>query len=101
MVRWTACALGYESAARGGFVARMCFRHWRCKGSVNTGTRSTIGAMGVLAHGGTVGLVLETVPVLLLVGLGLAVWLRDRRGPPGPPRARDETGIEEARRERE
>ena len=69
--------------------------------SVNTGARSTIGAMGVLAHGGAVGLVVEVVPALLLVGLGLAVWLRDRRRAPGAPGTGDEAGVEEARGEGE
>ena len=57
--------------------------------------------MGVLAHGGTVGLVVEVVPALLLVGLGLAVWLRDRRRAQGASGARHEAGVEEARGEGE
>ena len=57
--------------------------------------------MGVLAHGGTAGLLLETLPALVLVGLGLAVWLRDRRRPPIAPGPGHEAGVEEPRGERE
>ena len=57
--------------------------------------------MGLLAHGGTAGLVVETVPALVLAGLGVGVWLRGRGSASAASRPGDETGIEEGRGEGE
>ena len=35
----------------------------------------------LLAHGGTGGLIVELVPIVAIVGLGIAVWWRSRRAP--------------------
>jgi hypothetical protein len=51
--------------------------------------------MALIAHGGAVGLVIEIVPALLLVALGLSVWLRDRRRSSASARPGDEAGVEE------
>ncbi|MEX2646644.1 MAG: hypothetical protein WD249_10310 [Gaiellaceae bacterium] len=52
--------------------------------------------MDVAAHGGTLGLLVELGPAVVLAGVGVAVWLRQRRSAPG-----DEAGIEEPRRDGE
>jgi hypothetical protein len=53
--------------------------------------------VGLLAHGGTAGLVVETLPALVLAALGVGVWLRGRGSTSAAPRPRDETGVEEGR----
>ena len=53
--------------------------------------------MGLLAHGGTAGLVVEILPALVLAGLGVGVWVRGRRGPSATPGPSHEAGIEEGR----
>jgi hypothetical protein len=57
--------------------------------------------MGLLVHGGTAGLVVETLPALVLAGLGLGVWLRGRRSASAAPGPGDETRVEEGRCDRE
>ena len=52
--------------------------------------------MSLVAHGGTVGLILELSPALVLAAVGVAVWLRQRRSAPG-----DEARVEEPRGDRE
>ena len=52
--------------------------------------------MGVVAHGGTLGLAVEIGPAVLLAGIGVAVWLRQRRSAPG-----DEARVEEHGRDGE
>jgi hypothetical protein len=49
--------------------------------------------VGVVAHGGTIGLIVEIGPALLLAGIGVAVWLRQRRSA-----ANDEARVEERSR---
>jgi hypothetical protein len=40
---------------------------------------------GLIAHGGAAGAVVEALVLLAIVGVFLAVWLRERRaGGPGP-----------------
>lgn len=46
--------------------------------------------MGIVAHGGTLGLIVELGPAVVLAGVGVAVWLRQRRSAAG-----DEAGVEE------
>jgi hypothetical protein len=53
--------------------------------------------MGVLAHGGTLGLIVELGPAVILAGLGVAMWLRGRRRLP----AGDEARVEERSRDGE
>jgi hypothetical protein len=53
--------------------------------------------MGLLAHGGTAGLVVEILPAVVLAGLGVGVWVRGRRGRSAAPGAGDEAGVEEGR----
>jgi hypothetical protein len=50
----------------------------------------------LVAHGGTLGLILEIGPAVVLAGVGVAVWLRQRRSAAG-----DETGVEERGRDGE
>jgi hypothetical protein len=57
--------------------------------------------MGLLAHGGTAGLVVEILPALVLASLGVAVWLRGRRETSAAARPGDEAGVEEGRGEGE
>ena len=52
--------------------------------------------MELVAHGGTIGLVLELGPALVLAAVGFAVWLRGRGSAAG-----DEAGIEEGGRDSE
>ena len=47
------------------------------------------------AHGGTVGLVVEIVPLVLLVLGGIAVWWRSRDNDSGGPGAGNEASVEE------
>jgi hypothetical protein len=91
----------YEGAALGGFVARICLSAWSLFGLCKHRRPIYDPRMGVLAHGGTAGLLLETLPALVLVGLGLGVWLRERRRPPIAPGTGHEAGVEEPRGERE
>ena len=58
-------------------------------------------AMGLVAHGGTAGLLVEILPALVLAALGVAVWLRRRGSGSAAARARDESGVEEGGSERE
>ena len=51
--------------------------------------------MGLLAHGGTAGLLVETLPALVLAGLGVGMWLRGRRQTSAAARAGDEARVEE------
>ena len=45
----------------------------------------------MIAHGGVAGAVVESLVALALLGVLLAVWLRERRGrEDGPARLRDE-----------
>ena len=47
----------------------------------------------LVAHGGVAGAIVEALVVLAVVGVLAAVWLRerkDRTGPVGPARLRDE-----------
>jgi hypothetical protein len=53
--------------------------------------------MGLLAHGGTAGLVVEILPAFVLAGLGVGVWIRGRRRPSAAPGPRHEAGVEECR----
>jgi hypothetical protein len=48
--------------------------------------------MDLVAHGGTLGLLVEIGPAAVLAGVGVAVWLRQRRSA-----ANDEARVEEAR----
>jgi hypothetical protein len=57
--------------------------------------------MGLLAHGGTAGLVVETLPALVLAGLGVVVWRRGRRSGSAAAGPGDETGVQEGRGDRE
>jgi len=49
-----------------------------------------MGGVPVVAHGGTVGLVIELGPAVVLAMIGVAVWLRQRRSA-----ADDEARVEE------
>ena len=51
--------------------------------------------MGLLAHGGALGLLVETLPALVLAALGVGMWLRGRRGTSAAARADHEAGVEE------
>ena len=53
--------------------------------------------MEVVAHGGTLGLIAELGPALLLAGFGVGVWLRGKRRLP----AGDEARVEERSRDGE
>lgn len=46
--------------------------------------------MALVAHGGTLGLIVEVGPAAILAGVGVAVWLRQRRSAAG-----DEARVEE------
>ena len=48
-----------------------------------------------MAHGGTVGLIVEIVPLALLVLGGIAVWWRSRGDRSGAPGTGDEASVEE------
>jgi hypothetical protein len=48
----------------------------------------------VVAHGGTLGLIVEIGPAVVLAGVGVAVWLRQRRSAAG-----DEARVEEPGRD--
>lgn len=52
--------------------------------------------MDVAAHGGTLGLIVEIGPAVVLAGVGVAVWLRQRRSAAG-----DEARVEERGRDGE
>lgn len=52
--------------------------------------------MEVAAHGGTLGLFVELGPAVVLAGVGVAVWLRQRRSAAG-----DEARVEEGGRDGE
>ena len=52
--------------------------------------------MGVVAHGGTIGLIFELIPALLLVVIGVGVWRGQRRSAAG-----DEAPVEEPGGDRE
>jgi hypothetical protein len=60
-------------------------------------------AAPLLAHGGIPGLIVESLPVVLLLFGGIAVWRRSReeRRASGTDRPGDEAGVEEHRREGE
>jgi hypothetical protein len=42
---------------------------------------------GLVAHGGVGGAIVESLLTLSVVGIFLAVWLRERRGRKNPPDA--------------
>jgi hypothetical protein len=46
--------------------------------------------VAIVAHGGTLGLIVEIGPAVVLAGVGVAVWLRQRRSAAG-----DEARVEE------
>jgi len=51
---------------------------------------------GLIAHGGVAGAVIESLLALAIVGVLLAVWLREQRGRSGrvgPARLRDEEDV--------
>jgi hypothetical protein len=52
---------------------------------------------GLVAHGGVAGAVAEALVGVAVLGLFVAVWLRERRvregGESGPARLRDEDGL--------
>jgi hypothetical protein len=50
----------------------------------------------LVAHGGTLGLIFEIGPAVVLAGIGVAVWLRQRRSA-----ADHEPGVEERGRDGE
>ena len=52
--------------------------------------------MQVVAHGGTLGLIVEIGPAVVLAGIGAAVWLRQRRSAAG-----DEARVEKPGRDGE
>jgi hypothetical protein len=49
----------------------------------------------IVAHGGTVGLILEIVPLVLVVVGGIAVWWRSRGADSGGTGTGDEPAVEE------
>lgn len=53
--------------------------------------------MKVVAHGGTLGLIAELGPAVILAAIGVRVWLRGKRRLP----AGDEARVEERSRGRE
>jgi hypothetical protein len=53
------------------------------------------------AHGGTLGLVVEIAPLVLLVIGGVVVWHRSRGADPDAPGPGDEAAVEEERRDAE
>jgi hypothetical protein len=57
-----------------------------------------MGGGGLLAHGGTAGLILELSGVLALVLLGVVVWWRSRDAEDGESGPRDEAAVEQERR---
>ena len=54
-----------------------------------------IRAVGLLAHGGTIGLVVELVPALALAAVAVAIWARGKRS--AARGAGREAGVEEQR----
>jgi hypothetical protein len=53
--------------------------------------------VGIAAHGGTVGLILEVVPAFALAAIGVAVWLRDRRRHGSGAAGQHEAAVEQQR----
>lgn len=51
--------------------------------------------MALIAHGGTVGLVVEVAPAVALAGIAVAIWARGKRS--GARRSGHEAGVEEER----
>jgi hypothetical protein len=96
-----ASAFCYEGAVQGGLIALICYSAWHLYGVRKHRRAIYDSPMGLLAHGGTAGLVLETLPALVLAGLGVGIWLRGRRRASAAPGPGDEAGVEEGRGEGE